>query len=187
MFFFRSHIIKGLLSDDRALAGALWQYFYNGLGFEQLQYADDNAKALAASKRYPAPVSRPEAPPPKRSWSQRLFGTKGSHFARYLQSQTVISISFEFKFKFNLIDDCNTAEPVEVREVIPVGPECISAQQLERVLQFARKNVRFVELQSSESLVRFGVVRFLSLAQPDERAFDERAFETRFLQRMRLD
>ena len=78
-------------------------------------------------------------------------------------------------------------EVVEMREVIRPGPECASAQHLERVLQYARKNVRFLDLQNSESLVRFGVVRFLSLAQPDERAFDERAFETRFMQRMRLD
>ena len=79
------------------------------------------------------------------------------------------------------------AEVVEMREMIAPGPECANTQHLERVLQFARKNVRFLDLQGSESLVRFGVVRFLSLEQPDERAFDERAFETRFMQRMRLD
>lgn len=33
---------------------------------EQLQYADDN-KAITASKRYAAPVSRPHFPAPKRS------------------------------------------------------------------------------------------------------------------------
>ena len=79
------------------------------------------------------------------------------------------------------------AEVIEMREMIAPGPECASAQYLERVLQFTRKNVRFLDLQGSGSIVRFGVVRFLSLEQPDERAFDERAFETRFMQRMRLD